>query len=454
MKVSDITRRAVKNLRQAKGRTILTSLAIGVGAFTLTLSLALGQGMRDYTDTALKSNMNPNAIYVAKDKQVVSFTNGGPSGALKEYDPQSTDMFGMNVKTLGQDDIAKLEKVADVERIDPYYTIQAEYVTFEGFDKKYRSETNIYDPSVLVSTAAGTLPALNQQIGDHEAVIPESYVESLGKKPEEMIGKKITLHVVKTGKQPSDEEVQAALMTGGRDAVESLYGAEERNFEVTVRAVSRKSSTSFIASSAIFVSKTKAAEITKFMTSGTDQFEKYVQATAIVKDGASVDDVNAALKDTGYHTMTAEEMQSAMFQMVNVIQAIIVGFGLLALIASVFGIVNTMYISVLERTSQIGLMKALGMSRRSVAKMFRYEAGWIGFLGALIGVGLAYLAGLALNPWLADMMNLDDGIVLLSYVWWQIAILVAFLIIVAIVSGWLPSRKAAKLDPIEALRTE
>lgn len=453
MRRIDIIKRAGRNLNQAKGRTLLTSLAIAVGAFTLTLSLALGQGMRDYTDQALRSNMNPQAIYVAKDKAVVSIASGGPS-AIKEYDPQAANMYGMKVKTLSKDDIATLERIANVERIDPYYTIQTQYVRFEGVDKKYTSEVNLYDPSVLVSTAAGTLPPLNQQLGNDEAVIPEAYLETLGKKPSEMIGKKVSLHIVKTGKQPTDEEVQAAMMTGGREAVEQLFGAEERDIEVTVRAVSRKSSTSFIASNAIFISKTKATEITSFLTSGTDQFEKYVQATAIVKSSASIDDVNAVIKDKGFHTMTAAELQSAMFQMVNIIQAIVVGFGLLALIASVFGIVNTMYISVLERTSQIGLMKALGMSRRAVAKMFRYEAGWIGLLGGAIGAGLAYLVGLALNPWLASTMNLDAGIVLLNFVWWQVALLVAFLTIVAVVSGWLPSRKAARLDPIEALRTE
>jgi putative ABC transport system permease protein len=60
-------------------------------------------------------------------------------------------------------------------------------------------------------------------------------------------------------------------------------------------------------------------------------------------------------------------------------------FGILALIASVFGIINTQYISVLERTREIGLMKALGMRGRHVSRLFQYEAAWIGFLGGTLG---------------------------------------------------------------------
>ena len=126
---------------------------------------------------------------------------------------------------------------------------------------------------------------------------------------------------------------------------------------------------------------------------------------------------------------------------------------MLALIASVFGIINTQYISVLERTSQIGLMKALGMSRSAIAKLFRYEAAWIGFLGGLIGVGLGLLVGWAANPSITEALNLGENS-LLIFVWWQLAILVLSLVVIAIVAGWFPARKAARLDPIEALRTE
>ena len=141
------------------------------------------------------------------------------------------------------------------------------------------------------------------------------------------------------------------------------------------------------------------------------------------------------------------------FQFVNILQMVVGGFAVLALIASVFGIINTQYISVLERTGQIGLMKALGMRRRDVARLFRYEAAWIGFLGSVIGVGVALLAGWALNPVIAKALDLD-GHQLLQFVPWQIVAMVVILVIIAVAAGFFPSRKASKLDPIEALRTE
>ena len=128
---------------------------------------------------------------------------------------------------------------------------------------------------------------------------------------------------------------------------------------------------------------------------------------------ASVDDeknVEAVKNELGkdYESYSIQDTQKVILTFVNVAQMALIGFGGLALLASVFGIINTMYISVLERTSQIGLMKALGMRGRDIGKMFRYEAAWVGLLGGLIGVGLASLMSL-LNPMIASLLKLEQG---------------------------------------------
>ena len=99
-------------------------------------------------------------------------------------------------------------------------------------------------------------------------------------------------------------------------------------------------------------------------------------------------------------------------------------------------------------------MKALGMRRRDIGWLFRIEAAWIGFLGGVLGSALAFVVGSALNPWLNHLLDLGKGNYLLIFTLTPIVGLVIILMLIAILAGWLPARKAAKLDPIEALRTE
>ena len=454
MKRIDILRRAGRNLQQAKGRTILTSLAIGVGAFTLTMALAAGQGTRDYADKLLQNNVDPQAVFVVKDKTL--FGEGGDIG-LREYDPDvtmaSSGRPGATMKQLNDADLAYLESRGDLTTIVPIYQLSPKWVSFVGSDKKYIGAVDFYDVTILNEASAGSLPELGKQIADNEIVVPQAYAEKLGVTAESLVGTRVTIAFVQQKTSASEEQIQAAFLSGGTEAVQKLLQPVEQDYHYTVRAVQKKSTMSLGAAPKLLVSANSAKQINEFASAGTSVAGKYMGVSALAKPGREPATIKAELEQKGYVAQTAKDAQGMLFTIVNTLQGIVIGFGLLTLFASVFGIINTQYISVLERTSQIGLMKALGMPRRAIAKLFRYEAAWIGFLGGMLGSLVAYVVGTLMNPQISKWLDIGDTRIL-NFVWWQIAALIGVLVIIAVVAGWFPARKAARLDPIEALRTE
>lgn len=454
MKTTDIMRRAARNLRQAKGRTILTSLAIAVGSFTLTMSFAAGEGARDYADKLISSNASGQVVMVMKDKAAMS-DDGFSGGGLKEYSEDISTSGGFAMKMITQDDVDRISKMDGVEKVTPFYSLSTKYFQISGSNKKYVAQVAGFDPGRTYKVVAGSLPEKGKDLSPKEATIPESFASSLGMSADSLIGKTVTITAVQAPKTDQNE-IKNMIASGDFEALEKATQAQIFTREVKVGAVIGKgmSMGSGAATSGLTIDNSMAREIAELSTKGTDNYQKYYAAMATVKPGYQPESLKSELEAKNYGAQTAKDLQSILFTIVNILQGIVIFFGILALLASVFGIINTQYISVLERTSQIGLMKALGMSRRDVGKLFRYEAAWIGFLGGVLGAGLAWLLGTVLNPWISKQLELGEGNYLLVFIWWHMAILVVGLTLVAIIAGWFPARKAARLDPIEALRTE
>ena len=434
MRRIDIIRRAGKNLRLAKKRTILTSLAIAVGATTVAVAIAAAKGGNAYVESLANKLGDQNALTISrliknkKDPYAPNRVESTREDATKkkaEIDAES--------HSFKKEDLDKILKIKGVRNVYPAVPVKIETVQSENgirYDGYVATKNDEQDMGI----SAGKL-SKNNQIDNGKVIAPKAYVEPFGgKNPADIVGKKVVFE---------------------------MKDAEGKTFEKTfeIQAVDAgKTDTNFNYHGNFWMNNSDGLEIAKKQNSGEMRF----YSASVTTDGTrKVDEIKKEITALNggefYQVSTFADDKATVQTAINVMAAGLAGFGFLTLLASAFGIINTQYISVLERTSQIGLMKSLGMRKSDVSKLFRYEAALIGLFGGIIGIVVAY--GITfLNPVISSVLKLqktsgvDTNLLQPDLFAW--ILLVVGLMLLSVISGFLPARKAAKMNPIEALRTE
>lgn len=433
MRRIDIIRRAGKSLRLAKKRTILTSLAIAVGATTVAVAIAAAKGGNAYVESLANKIGDQRALTVIRAVKARDPYAPNKISTTREDFEKTQAEESIKSRIISKEDLNKISKVKGVRKASPAIPVSAETVRMEN-GEKYAVGVATKNDEQEMELSAGKLDK-NNRIDAGKIVAPKAYVEVLGgKKPEDIIGKKVILEF--------------------KDSKGQIF---EKTFEI--QAVDAgKTETTFNYQGNFWIENSDGLAIATKQNEGDPQF----YSLSVTTDGSrTVDEIKKdilALNGGSYYDVSTFADEKAIVQAgINAISAGLAGFGFLTLLAAVFGIINTQYISVLERTSQIGLMKSLGMRKSDVSKLFRYEAALIGLIGGIIGVVVAYGVTF-LNPVIKNALKLQNtaGVDtnLLQPNWLAWILLVLVLMIISILSGYLPARKAAKMNPIEALRTE
>lgn len=429
----DIIRRAGKSLRLAKKRTILTSLAIAVGATTVAVAIAAAKGGNAYVESLANKIGDQRALTVIRAVKARDPYAPNKISTTREDFEKTQAEESIKSRIISKEDLNKISKVKGVRKASPAIPVSAETVRIEN-GEKYAVGVATKNDEQEMELSAGKLDK-NNRIDAGKIVAPKAYVEVLGgKKPEDIVGKKVILEF--------------------KDSKGQIF---EKTFEI--QAVDAgKTETTFNYQGNFWIENSDGLAIATKQNEGDPQF----YSLSVTTDGSrTVDEIKKdilALNGGSYYDVSTFADEKAIVQAgINAISAGLAGFGFLTLLAAVFGIINTQYISVLERTSQIGLMKSLGMRKSDVSKLFRYEAALIGLIGGIIGIVVAY--GITfLNPVIKNALKLQNtaGVDtnLLQPNWLAWILLVLVLMIISILSGYLPARKAAKMNPIEALRTE
>lgn len=193
-----------------------------------------------------------------------------------------------------------------------------------------------------------------------------------------------------------------------------------------------------------------------FLQGAPAQARGYSTVTVRVTSAARTQDVQDQIKEMGYTTFSLNDALRGMKRAFLLLDILLGLVGSIALAVSSLGIINTMVMSILERTREIGIMKAIGGSDRDVRGIFMVEAGAIGVLGGVAGIILGWTVGRVINFGANIYIERQGGTPgnLFSLPWWLIGGALAFALLVSLIAGSYPARRAARLDPIQALRHE
>ncbi len=445
MRTVDLARTAVANTFRAKLRTTLTVLALFVGAFTLTITTALGAGVSNYIETQVNAFAADDVLLVqAQTDATIAAESEGPA----EWDPETSTssssqaggapLAGAQAEPLTDDDLDTIAGIDGITGIDPVRSVSTDWVSHDD-GAKFEFSVNPQSAVTVADLDAGD--QLDHNADDFQVVLPNDYLDALGF-------------------DTAADAVGADIVIGMTD----ITGAAHE-VEAEVVGVSRSS----LFASGAGANNALVTELASLRTAGIDGAdENSVIAIAYLESGLTADEldaVTAALDDAGFSAQTIEDQLGIVTTIIagitGVLNAfagitgVLNAFAVVALIAAAFGIVNTLLMSVQERTREIGLMKAMGMSSARIFALFSFEAITIGVIGSLLGVGAAMLVGSGLGGALAAGPLADlEGLSLFLFEPASLVGVVLLISAIAFVSGALPASRAARQRPIESLRYE
>lgn len=440
MRASVIAGEALTNTKRNKARTSLTVIAVFIGAFTLALTNSIGAGVSTYIGSQLGQIGNDGVMSVSKpaedaeevvDDGLPSKYKESTASAQESQIAEASSSLGFSVGMLNDDDLELIRGVEGVSRVEATILAQPKYI--EGVNGERWNVTPNIAASVMTPdlTAGKPFTAGGET---NEVIIPPSYVEALGySKDSEAVGGTVKLAVDDVLR---NEQIVEAVIVGVNN--KSLFG----------ETVSLNSPVSEALIEAQRVG----------MPEGVEVENSYISAIVHIEDGLSEEQV-ASMKDElsslGFEAQTIKDQLGSIQAVIDGIVGVLNGFAVIALIAAGFGIVNTLLMSVQERTREIGLMKAMGLSSSKVYALFSTEAVIIGLLGTVLGVGSAFLLGQGINAVLADTLLADlPGLTISLFTAEDVGLVFGLVMVISLLAGTIPSVRAAKQNPIDALRYE
>jgi len=378
----------------SKMRTFLTIFAVSIGMGAITVLVSLGFGLQKLT---IDQIANSQALLT------FSLTSG------------NTDIIKIDNKIIDQ-----IKSVPEIEKVGENYAFSGRLIYQDS-----QTDTTMY----LVDQNFLSLEDLSLSYGetykdeddDSTLIISEAAAKSLGfDNPKDALGKSIK--------------------------ATAYFSADDLNkageAELKVVAVTKEPDNSI-----------SYAPIGKFTI---PQDSPLSSVKAKVKNAAVASSARSKFENMGLSVYSVSETINRMNQIFRIVQYVLAAFGLIALGVASIGMFNTLTISLLERTREIGIMRVLGATAADIKKIFLIEAVLMGFGGGAFGLASGWLLCFILNATIASLANNLGGQPTYPFLtpWYFAVGVMAVSLVIGFLTGLYPARRAAKLNPLDALRYE
>lgn len=453
MKTSDLLRMCRDNLMRRKGRTVLSVLGVVIGCCSILLMLSIGVGL-SASNEAWLSEM----------------------GALNQIDVYSTG--GSEISGDGKIDNDALRNIRQIEHVQaaiPKYEAADWNVTLScGENERYTvSWVSIVGFDADLTEASG----YTTEEGD----LPD-------KSGEAAIGKYFEYSLLDSRRPEGHNQIEyymydeddenypdPYLRLIGRDVTLSVTDETDRVvYSTPLHVVGRLEEDYNVGYETMEGILLRAEDLQRYADEAAKALGKkrkplqISQLRVLADDIENVTAVEQEIGDLGFGTSSLESMRESTQKESDTIQLILGGIGAVSLLVAAIGIINTMIMSVSERTREIGIMKAIGCYVRDVRTLFLMEAAAIGLLGGAVGSILSFLISCIINLVSTGFMGVYDEEV--AYTVWEkmftaptrISIIpvwlyvfgLAFSTLIGLVAGFYPANKAVRISALEAMHNE
>lgn len=386
---------AFKNLFSKKLRTTLTMLGVIVGIGAVLFLVAFGLGLRNVvTDQVVDSDSIRTVDVVPAKAQLVK---------------------------LSSDNVTRIKNTTGVSSVAPVYY----YAGKTNFNNA-KIESVVYGVDRMYADLNRTTRVAGQapSFGGDAIIANSAYVKALGLSgAEKLIGKDLTIEIAILAQTETGEEKKVITHKAKVSSViESGSGAEL-----------------YIASSVFKDAGVNAAS----------------QLKVLADDKSSVSDIQKKVETLGFTSTSPLQTLEQINQFFVILNLLFVGFGGIGLLIATLGMFNTLTVSLLERTKEIGLMVALGARRRDIRRLFVVESVALSVLGGLLGIistfGISIVVNIILQR-LSQARGVSSDFSLFSFPLWLIIAVLGFSFFLGLLVVILPARRAVRINPIEALK--